>query len=547
MKAFYEKEIREHLDKDSEYRPFLFPRCYLFTDRALENPNDYPFYGNWQEKAVGDYWLYTQNKAHSYAVSRDGLSAALVGHAFDPYTDTCSEEEILLSCIEAFGQSREAFFEIVNRITGVFVIILTRGKRVLAVQDCAAMQMLYYGEAGGRLWMSSSAQLIGDICALKRTPYVEKLLNSKGYYRGSRYLPGNLSPYAELKRLGANLYVEYDGAFKQTRFFPVKERRQLTEEEKPAALEEIYKLFRKNIEMILKKWDNVALSLSGGVDSKTTLACSKGLYEQLMCFSFASKPSEKLDADAAAEICRALGIPHTYYVIPEDSGKIKDYDFLARLIDHNTAYLSAFYDNEIRKYIWLSRKQDYRVEMKSDSSEIGRAIMEKKYLVPLPKILSPRHLTAFHARYFFEPGLMRAADRANKAFMEETGLTGPVCGYEHLTLFFWEVRLGSWYATAFYSHQFFGEVVIPYNNRRLMELFYTFSYEDRLNDVPHMLLMRRGNPAVADLNVAVKDSYFNKKRVILETLYYLYATRLNTCGHMRLPGEKRKDKEPHAK
>lgn len=535
MKEFYEREIRDRLDRDSEYREFLFPRCYLFTDKEITDLDSYPFYGNWNKQIVGAYKLYTQNKAHSFVVTHGELAAALVGHAFDPFTDTYSEEEILSDCIQAFRQSRGAFFEIVDRITGVFVILLTWEKNVIAVQDCAAMQMLYYGQTDGNVWMSSSAQLIGDICALKRTPYVQKLLNSKGYYRGSRYLPGNLSPYAELTRLGANLYVEYNGEFRQIRFFPVKERRQLTEDEKPEALEKIYALFRKNIEMILKKWDTVALSLSGGVDSKTTLACSKGLYDRLMCFSFASKSSEKLDADAAAEICKALGIPHTYYVIPEDSAQIRDYDFLSKLIDHNTAYLSAFYDNEIRKYIWLSRKHDYQVEMKSDSSEIGRAIMERKYLVPIPKILAPRHLTAFHARYFFEPGLMHAADKANKTFMEETGLTGPICGYEHLTLFFWEVRLGSWYATAFQSHQFFGEVIIPYNNRKLMELFYTFSYEDRLNDVPHLMLMRRGNAAVADLNVNVQDTYFDKKRVLMETLYYLYATRLNTCGHMYLP------------
>ena len=254
MKEFYEREIRDRLDRDSEYREFLFPRCYLFTDKEITDLDSYPFYGNWNKQIVGAYKLYTQNKAHSFVVTHGELAAALVGHAFDPFTDTYSEEEILSDCIQAFRQSRGAFFEIVDRITGVFVILLTWEKNVIAVQDCAAMQMLYYGQTDGNVWMSSSAQLIGDICALKRTPYEQKLMNSKGYYRGSRYLPGNLSPYAELTRLGANLYVEYNGEFRQIRFFPVKERRQLTEDEKPEALEKIYALFRKNIEMILKKW-----------------------------------------------------------------------------------------------------------------------------------------------------------------------------------------------------------------------------------------------------------------------------------------------------
>lgn len=93
--------------------------------------------------------------------------------------------------------------------------------------------------------------------------------------------------------------------------------------------------------------------------------------------------------------------------------------------------------------------------------------------------------------------------------------------------------MGSWYATSFHSQQFFGEAVIPYNNRRLMDMFYGFTYDERLNDVPHRLLMKRGNPAVADMNIHVKDSYFDKKRIFLETVYYLYATRLNVFGRKK--------------
>lgn len=533
MKRFYGDEIRRRLDSEEKYRELLFPRCYLFTDKRLTDNDRYPFYGRWSGAQVGGYTLYAQEKTHAYTAERDGVAAALVGHAFDPFTGVLDENEILTACIDAWRRDEAAFFDIVNRITGVFVIILAEGERLTAVQDCSGMQMLYYGRADGHIWMTSAPQLVGDVCGLKRTEYVMRLLNSRGYYRGSRFLPGDLSPYEELTRLGPNMVLRYDGEFTQRRFFPVTERRELSEEEKPRAIEEIYSLFRKNIEMILEKWDSAALSLTGGTDSKTTLACANGLYDRFMRYSFASKPSEKQDADAAAEICKKLGLSHKLYVIPEDENDIEDYDFLVKLIDHNTSYLCAFYKNELRKYIWLSRNHDYKTEIKSDASEIGRAIMQRKYRVRLPEVLAPRHFTAFHARYFFEPSLMRAADRANRSLMEKTGLTGPIKGYEHLTLYFWEVRLGSWYATSFHSQQFFGEVVIPYNNRRLMDMFYGFTYDERLNDVPHRLLMKRGNPAVADMNIHVKDSYFDKKRIFLETVYYLYATRLNIFGRRK--------------
>ena len=531
MKSFYENEIKERLNREEKYREFLFPRCYFVTDAEINDMCAYPLYGQWRAYGLGKYQAFVQNKSKCYTAHRGSVNVALIGHAFDPFTGELSEEKIAVECLEAYIRNCNEVFDIVNRITGVFVLIVSDAERILAVQDCAGMQMVYYGICDGKVWLSSSPQLIADMCGLKRDTYVVRLLNSKSYYRGSRYLPGNLSPYKELTRLGANMYVIYDdNEFRLRRFFPLKERQEYGEENKQAAIEEIYKVFRKTIEMILEKWDNVALSLSGGIDSKTTLACANGLYDRFICYSYASKKSEKADADAAKDICEILGIKHTYYEIPEDPAEITDYDFLSKLIDHNTSYLMRLNSNELRKYIWFSRNHDFAVEIKSDSSEIGRAIMQRKYFVRLPNILAPRHFSIFQARYFLEPGLMRLADKEHKRFMEQTGLVSSICGYEHINLFFWEVRLSSWYATSFYSQQFYNEIVIPYNNRRLMDMFYGFSYNERLNDVPHLALMRRGNSDIADMNISVKDTYFGKKRMILETLYYLFATRFNSMG-----------------
>lgn len=531
MKKYYENEIRHVLDKDPYYRDFLFPRVYLITDCQLTSLNDYPFYGLWRMYKMGKYAIYAQRKTRFYAMEIDGLSIALIGHAFDPFSGELSETKIIERCLNAFMDSRTSFLEIVNRLTGVFVIVIADGDKLFCVQDCAGMQMLYYGNANGHVWISSAPQLVGDICGLSRDPYVLKLLNSHSYYLGSRYLPGDMSPYAELKRLGANFYLSYDHGYQITRFFPTAPRPCYTDDkEKQQAIDTIYGIFRKNIEMTLQKWERPALSLSGGVDSKTTLACANAWYDKFLCYSFSSKPSEKADADAAAEICKALQIPHTYYVVPENPQEIPDYDFLSKLIDHNTSYLMRLNDNEIRKYIYFSRQNDFDVEIKSDSSEIGRAITQRKYLVRLPDVLAPRHFSIFQARYLGEPGLLRRADKEHRSFMERTALQGPILGYEHVNLFFWEVRLSSWYATAFHSHQFFHEVTIPYNNRYLLNLFYGFSYEERLHDIPHMMLMRRGNLQIADMNISVNDTYFGKKRRLLETIYYLLATRFNTMG-----------------
>ena len=128
---------------------------------------------------------------------------------------------------------------------------------------------------------------------------------------------------------------------------------------------------------------------------------------------------------------------------------------------------------------------------------------------------------------------MRYADNAYEAFLKQTDLTGDINGYSMHDLTYWEVRMSGWAATSLASQEYFHEITIPYNNRRLLDLFLRFPEADRLRDEPHHRLMRRGNPVVADLGCSVKDSYLDKRRMLLETAYYYYATRGNTLGRKR--------------
>ena len=440
--------------------------------------------------------------------------------------------QIAQCLVEAYVKGESAFYDELDRLTGVFVIILATEKELIAVQDCGGQKMLYFGKIKDHAVISSSPQLAADVFGLSMDREVQRLLGSRGYFRGSGFLPGNLSPYKELKRLGANTIVRYrSGDFKIERFFPRQELKCLrTEEDKLQALQQMHRLLSSTIELTSRKWQRAALSLTGGMDSKTALACAANQLSELHIFSFISKDSERLDAEAAERICSHLGVTHHLYRIPENPDQIKDYDFLAQLIEHNTSHICKIHPNEKRKYIFLERLDDFDVEIKSDISEIGRAYTTRKYSnVRIPRKLAPRHLTIGQGRYFLEPWHMRFADKAYERYMKETELTGDIFGCSMHDLSYWEVRMSSWAATSFASQEFFHEITIPYNNRNLMKLFLQFPEEERLQDIPHKRLMQLGCPKLAELEISVKDSYFGNVRMLIETVYYYYATRLNTC------------------
>ena len=529
----YVRIIKDRLDFEPKYRSNLFCRGYLITDAQLDCENSYPFYGIWRHRQVRSLSVYTHPELSAFFKETEEQALILIGHAYDPFLGEFREDVILDKLLAAARKSQRAFLDAVDDLTGVFVLLLADDSGITALQDCGGQRMLYYGRVGGALVLSSAPQLAGDIFRLKTDPAVDRLLRTKGYYWGSGFLPGNLSPYRELKRLGANCVLQANATeIRVFRSFPTTPRQELrTEAEKREAVEEMYRIFSGNIALAMKKWPRVGLSLTGGMDSKTTFACAKPFYEQFFCYSFSSKESEQLDADAAKQICDAVGVTHHLYTIPQDPSQLPDYEFLRQIIEHNTSHICKLHPNEIRKYIYLRDRHDFDAEIKSDMSEVGRAYTSRKYYkVKIPRVLAPRHLTITQARYFLEPWAMRFADAAYQAFMNETGLTGDIKGYSMQDLAYWEVRMASWAATSFASQEYIHEITIPYNNRKLLDLFLRFPEADRLVDRPHKLLMRRGNPEVANLDVSVKDSYLGKKRMLIETAYYYYATRLNTCG-----------------
>ena len=522
--------IKDELDCDDKYRDRLFCRDYLLTDAELDL-DSYPFYGRWIFTRVGEYKLLTHPYAHVFFREDSRCAIAMVGHAMNPYSGEINENSILDRLLEEKQKSHEAYLDALDELTGVFVIFVISGSEIYAVQDCGGQKMLYFGQVNSNLVITSTPQLAGDVFQLSVDEQVLRLMESKGYYRGSGFLPGNLSPFREIKRLGPNTAVTYRNMlFEISRIFPREDRREVqSEADKKKLVRQMHWLFSQNIALTMKKWNRVAVSLTGGIDSQTTFANAKPWWNRIFCFSFISKPSEKVDADAAAKICDKLGVKHHLYQIPDIPEEIPDYDFLEKIIEHNTSNICKINPNEKRKYIWLERRNDFDVELKSDMSEVGRAYTERKFKnVKVPRKMAPRHLTIGQARYFMEPWCMHFADRAYKAFMKETGLIDDIHGYSMHDLAYWEVRMGAWASTSFSSQESFHEITIPYNNRRLLSMFLRFPEAERKKDLPHKRLMSSGCPELAHMQVQVKDSYMGLKRMAVETIYYYYATRLNT-------------------
>jgi hypothetical protein len=523
-------EIRDILKAHPEYCETLFCRGYIVTDRLL-NLSAYPFYEQWKCLPLGSLnnsstvKIYFHRWQTCHIIERNGITASIIGHAYNPFDMKHRETEILTDCIDAYKQGMKVFFDKVSELTGVHLIILNDTKRLIAVQDCTGIKACCYGRVNNHIYLTSHPQMVGDICNLQIDPFVRQLTDKWFFRFGQQFLPGNLTPYRELKRLGPNTYLDFSDRYQVYRFYPTGPHRELTPDEYDGILKLIRELMGRNIELCTHKWKRTAISLSGGIDSKTTLACANGLYDRLKYFSFHCKPAELTDAKAARRICEKIGVEHAIYPISGTNRQIKDYGVLKKIISHNISYIGVPPEHEIRKYIYLYRLNDFDVELKSWVSEIGRAIWGRKYGFEFPKVLTPRHFSIFQTRYIFAPLLLRESEGYYKEYLKQISLERPLYNYEHTDIYSWEFAFGAWGQRIFTSQEIFRHAVtIPINNRKLIDMFLWFPHECRKNDMVHRELIRCANRIIYDLNVSVHNADAGKKRIMLERTYYRYAT-----------------------
>ena len=161
--------------------------------------------------------------------------------------------------------------------------------------------------------------------------------------------------------------VHKEDTLQARRFFPSQKHYELENGEYDAAAETIALILEKTLRLYLKKWPRCAISLTGGLDSKTTFSCAKDCLDTVKIFSFCCKESERADSKVAARICKRLEIPHIEYQIPDENSAVTGFDELKIIIDHNTAYTMNLSDHEIRKIIYFTAIDDYDVEMSKNT------------------------------------------------------------------------------------------------------------------------------------------------------------------------------------
>ena len=528
MHSEYQSLI-EGLAQYPEYQSAVLDYGYLLTNQQVNMGDAFPFYGNWRKIPLLQDWnLYLHRNQKAYIHTADGTVYFLVGHAYDPFANEADENRILERFAEKTAGAFQQGFDVLDDLTGLFLLgILSPEGKISFCGDFESMRTTYYGCVNGKVYLSSHEELVNFYETLHFDPYVKKLEGYSWYRLYGEGLPGDISHYLELKKLICNTFVVYqDGTFAVNRMWPRKPITMCNDEEAYAeTVRRIADAMYNSMDLIAQKWEKPAVSTTGGRDSKGSLAAAVHAKDKYQFFSYNSQYAEKVDCDAAAAICAAVGVDHTVYTIPLDREIYPEYELARKILMFNSNR-RYFNHNDIMKRIYLRKHKTFDVEVKSWTSEIGRAFYYKRYGVrKMQKKCTPRRVNVMNNIYLFHPVLMYQTDARYADYLRKTRYNEHMFNYDWSDIIDLEMRDSRWGADVLScEHMFAHDVTVPYNNRHLGELFLAVPLEDRIRDRTNIDFTASLCPVLGETEIHVKDVNHDWKRLWMDKIYYFISS-----------------------
>lgn len=457
--------------------------------------------------------MYAHPKTSTATVFVNGRCHFFAGHAYNPFTMQHEEKQVLHDLAAAYGT--DSYWDALDEITGIFVYgVVDHGKLEYMV-DPSGIQSACYGILNDNVYLCSHAQMIGDLCDLTMGKLPQRYVHYKWYYRVmGPYLPADLSPFDEIKRMVPNIAYTYEnGSIRHKRFYP---RKNITVVESEEEYQEVIRagadILRRNMELISRKWPGASISLTGGIDSNTTFAAANGHYDTFETFSYVSAEKEIPDAVAAKQISEHFGVPWTCYEIPDTADDLSLYEECVAILEHNNGYVCKAPENERRKRVYLMQHMKSDVEIKSWVSETIRGYWYKHYgRTRMPK-LSPKLYRNLYKIFLGNRSLAHVTDRLFKEYLEKYEYYSIPDGFPPADIHFWEVCWGSWGGINISEMKSYADVVIPYNNRRFLDLMFRVPLEKRISDEHHLDMKKELNPELYDMHIRVVNMHETANR-----------------------------------
>lgn len=446
----------------------LYPYGFIFSDsNNLKIPDTFKLL-----KINDDYNFYYDPISNIKYKSVSENFIIIHGHftLSNPDRNLDNDELIELLYSTYFNDYNE-FLDTLDYLAGRYVIIAGNSTDVNIYNDAVGTRSVYYSLTSSLV--SSHVNLISDNQEKTIDPLVEQYNN----------LPkiSSRTPFENIKSLMPNFTLSFRTK-EMNRYFPRKENpyKQLNNEEKVILFDRIIK---KQMDYYMNNYSNVVHSLTGGFDSRSSLATCKNYLQDIKFFTYTlsekdvaknSKVSTRYEEDKmiVEQFISFLPINHTFLYLKDVKKPVDDdLNFLLaknsivqhgrNLIPHYIDFVGDEYSIHIRGNASALLRSPYL----STTEERGMSFLIKK-------LISNMHLKKGN-------GVTDKLVASLKKEFLDLGYNKNYYGYEGLDLAFWEIRTGRFQTEVFNESDVAFDSLNPVNIRALFSIALSFSLEVR--------------------------------------------------------------------
>ncbi len=428
--------------------------------------------------------VYVKKSSAKYAVG-------ILGLVLNPFDGLVNPQEIVDKLYTKLENSLSSFFDYVDELSGSFILLYRVNDRVFVFQDACATKLCYSFvlPETSQVCITSHINLLEKIFNLGKNALASELLKHKDYEKeASKYLPGLLTPIEKVKPLIANNYFDMQKCT-LVRFYPRSglEYRKIDTE----LVTKIAGIFKQQAEM-LSTLGPLAIAVTGGKDSRLTLASFDTLDEDSFGFTFWNGKTNHFlsDLNISSQLLKLKGFRHQTFDISEYGQNVKSV----------MPYRSPVGIWPGAADIYESNFEPNCIHVRSTVSEVGRCFYNH---TRGSSEISPRRLAdSFTITKFSQLPVLETIFRE---YIDYTNFhSDMIFNYDPLDLYYWEHRNSKWQAILCHEAEIAGRVFIPFNNRKILELFLAVPAIDRQDALLHKKLITY---LYADFDNVDVDSY----------------------------------------
>lgn len=387
--------------------------------------------------------------------------------------------------LERWNRSDEEFHQALDELGGRHLILRGMAEQIEVYHDASGMRSVY---------SSQEAQIIGSHAHLINALHPHRARNDD---EGARALTHSWdrTRYVGIEPLLPNHRLRVP-SWEVERFFP-RTRNVHADWDLDTKLEKFQQLWSAQMTRLTALRANLVMSITGGADSRTSLALTADQVKDIQFFTYTAKrvpgstrsESLALDRDLVEQIKKLVPLNHRYF--ESEKRDLELIKTLEPLLDVNTTqqhsrWLVAFYADAF--------PDEGHTHIRGNGYEIGRAYWgvreDNDTLASLGNLYMQitkgdyGHVTPEDRRKYFDEGVRK------------WGYDGERHGYHVRDLAYWEIRSGRWLSEILNETDIAFETFIPINVRALLEITLSMSLPERQDSVIFSELINRSLPVL---------------------------------------------------